>query len=58
MISEPDMMEMNSPRIIGKIGTMAFLMACLTVACALVRPFVRANSMNSLVRTSVNSALV
>ena len=49
---------MNSPTIDGKIGTIAFLNAWWTVAWAFVRPFVLARSIYSLVKTSVNSALV
>ena len=41
---EPPMIPMNSPRIIGRIGTIAFLIAWRTIAWFLVSPFVRASS--------------
>ena len=47
----------NDPIIIGIIGTIEFLIACLTTACWYVSPFVFANCKNSEVKTSDNSAL-
>ena len=58
IIKDPLKTKTNSLKIIGKIGTIAFRNAWRIVACLRVRPFVLANSINSLVRTSVSSARV
>ena len=51
-------MLINSPKIDGSTTTIQFFIACRMVACVFVSPFVRASSINSLVKTSVSSARV